>query len=1673
MTQHTPDRNLSWLLVLLQAQKVRRLWGYPILVSLALIVGTAGNGYADEVALFREIPAADALSTKKPQSPDSQEPERARIVDLNLAVLSAKSPARIPQIIHFNLFAGLSFSADLAEVDWRSVDHYTWTGTLPGHDLGYVILVVEGTRIAANLYVGAETYQVRPLPGGRHLIRRWRPPAFTGPKRSDVVDWPAAKPDGREAVELPPGKATDDGSVIDVLVVYTTAAAAATGDIQAEIRLAIAEANWTFANSEILPRLRLVRTVEVDYYATGDLHTDLNHVDDPEDGCVDEVPHLRDVSRADLVSFWVERDDPEIAGVANQFRSDSTIAYHVVERDLATGGFVFAHETGHNIGAHHDWWVEGCLEDWPYIKRYSRGYVNQDEGWRTVMAYRDQCEQASVGCPRQPFWSSPSLFIKGSPTGFEEGTTVDCDSVPYEEQEQPFTPPDPPGPADNARTLTDNATVVANFRNSTVAAPRGNAYQPVAVGEPTLAAGSWRKGSGVQYRLKPDNTVLWTPTMRVELVALGGGSFVNPGDIRIFLGSDTESVTLYSDAELINEIGDHYAYDAGTFQHQFWFIPNFNQDTAIRLKHWRDTIGIEDLFWDVKVHSYAEPSTASPMQVSPGEGLRFVIEKDSPFQSPTGEYTLSNIGVDPINYKVVVDHDTPHEWILVSLSGGTLVAGEQRTAEVTLDSVVEDFDLGTYRAHVHFSNLSGDGGPDDDISRMVELVVEPPNTSGAGQIFGPSGSVVGLITVQATASDPDGLDTVSVDFVAGGQRLLLCGAGAPDACSGTSETLSRSGVDPSAYGATPGTVTAQLFVKDVNGRESVVDTHSFTWTSDTGSGSTFTLTVTKQGDGGGTISSTSGVVQCGTGCTTQSVAIEEGTSVTLSGVADPGFLFLGFAGDRCYGMDPCTFTMSSDLTVRASFGTPDSFRAIGSDPGSGDTGVATSSNVRVTFNREIDLGPNQGAITIVDGGGTQVPFNTAVSSSERRLSLNPVSSFQESTTYTVTIPAGAVLDDAGEPLPDDYVFSFETGSLGDPQIFVAAFPRKIQEGYETTVTIWFDRPQPFARTVTLQSSSGDLFHPSQVTVPADEISINLQVDTRRDHGDYDDHADTLVVAEPGSGTDSVALEIINWSNIPGSDFRLLAFNMIDDEDHDGIFEAFEDARFHADVWNGGDSSVSMARIDFSIPNASTWDLRMLDESCFFGTLDPHDHPSCEVDVRSDDEVPPGEYLMRLDGSSSSGFEFLEYFNFNVVNNALPDYDVWETTGSSPVLNPGDTIIREFDARNIGDGFQLDLPIVQVLLQDPYAGGEDVVIGETLANVRHEEGNEQTLIFTITAPAVPGVYSVRAVINPPPNQLPEADYGNNESSALTITVVGPNHPPVLDPVGGPFSVNGGETMSFTAIARDPGGDGLSFSLDNAPAGAAIDPVTGTFTWSPTDAQGPQTYFPEVVVTDDHPLNPLSDRETIEISVTRSVDLGVAKSVDPAAAAPGEPVVFTVTVTNHGPGGASGATLSDPVPVGLTDVTWTCAATGGSCTASGVGELVDSHLDLDRDGVATYTIRATLAEDAPSIVTNTATVSVPAPAEDHNGSNDSAATTVSVVEPSCRLPDAGDWVVSSSCTLWASAVSPASVIVEPGVVVTVNPGVVLEIDLQNHKLLVRQTGGVLIRKGGTIRQAISTP
>ena len=113
-----------------------------------------------------------------------------------------------------------------------------------------------------------------------------------------------------------------------------------------------------------------------------------------------------------------------------------------------------------------------------------------------------------------------------------------------------------------------------------------------------------------------------------------------------------------------------------------------------------------------------------------------------------------------------------------------------------------------------------------------------------------------------------------------------------------------------------------------------------------------------------------------------------------------------------------------------------------------------------------------------------------------------------------------------------------------------------------------------------------------------------------------------------------------------------------------------------------------------------------------------------------------------------------------------------------------------------------------------------------------------------------------------------------TNSFEVTVSELNSAPSLGAIGD-VTVDEGTQVSFTAVGSDSDepADTLSYGLASGfPSGAGIDPVSGQFSWTPDESQGPGVYPIGVVVQDDG-VPALSVTNTFTVTVD---ELNVAPS-----------------------------------------------------------------------------------------------------------------------------------------------------------------------------------------------------
>ena len=144
------------------------------------------------------------------------------------------------------------------------------------------------------------------------------------------------------------------------------------------------------------------------------------------------------------------------------------------------------------------------------------------------------------------------------------------------------------------------------------------------------------------------------------------------------------------------------------------------------------------------------------------------------------------------------------------------------------------------------------------------------------------------------------------------------------------------------------------------------------------------------------------------------------------------------------------------------------------------------------------------------------------------------------------------------------------------------------------------------------------------------------------------------------------------------------------------------------------------------------------------------------------------------------------------------------------------------------------------------------------------------------------------------QASDGVYTATAQAHITLRPI--NDPPVLDPIDDK-AVDEEVTLSFIATAADPDiGDTLVFSIGpDAPDGASIDPATGLFAWTPSEAQGPSVYTVTVRVADDG-TPPLDDYESFHITVSEVNQAPVLGFIDDKSVDESTLLSFTATATD---------------------------------------------------------------------------------------------------------------------------------------------------------------------------------
>ena len=376
------------------------------------------------------IPASGSGARVETASSDPRTPWERRVRVSRHYLTDARDDLERGDPAHLLLNIRPGASLDVrVERTARTKAGYTLSGRIEGGAVGFATLVVHDQAVAGSIWTPDAAYELRYLGGGVHALRdvtRAQPIecGVTVPLKLSVADAATRK------------RGPDDGSVVDILVVWTPAAKEDAGgetQLMSRIEMLVAFANDAFARSGAYVALNLVGAEEVAYSET-DRWTDLTRLRDATDGHLDNVHDLRDAASADLVY---------LLGRFLGGRGEVLASFSVGVGDTR----VFAHEVGHNMGLLHDRYEAGPAT-------FAHGFATEDSLCeQTIMAYPNRCEDRGLPPWRVvPFYSSPWRYspATGRALGVSRFSSVRG----------------PRGPADAVLAINRNRHMVANFRPS-------------------------------------------------------------------------------------------------------------------------------------------------------------------------------------------------------------------------------------------------------------------------------------------------------------------------------------------------------------------------------------------------------------------------------------------------------------------------------------------------------------------------------------------------------------------------------------------------------------------------------------------------------------------------------------------------------------------------------------------------------------------------------------------------------------------------------------------------------------------------------------------------------------------------------------------------------------------------------------------------------------------------------------------------------------------------------------------------------------------------------------------------------------------------------------------------------------------------------------------------------
>lgn len=401
-----------------------------------------------------------------------------------------------------------------------------------------------------------------------------------------------------------------------------------------------------------------------------------------------------------------------------------------------------------------------------------------------------------------------------------------------------------------------------------------------------------------------------------------------------------------------------------------------------------------------------------------------------------------------------------------------------------------------------------------------------------------------------------------------------------------------------------------------------------------------------------------------------------------------------------------------------------------------------------------------------------------------------------------------------------------------------------------------------------------------------------------------------------------------------------------------------------------------------------------------------------ANVTSDTEDPVGANNNATE-NTTVGIAAPEEIDLSVVKNDSPDpvrignmltYTI-EVTNAGPDAATGVTLIDSLPASVTFDS------------ANP-SQGSCAQSGQTITCELGSIASGATAAVTINVtPQTAGTISNNASATANENDTNLAN--NTASEATTVTTAQVDL--VLDKTDNPDPVAEGETLTYTIAVNNTGPDTATNVVvtDTLPLAVTYNTATSTqgsctqagrtvtcdlgaltsgeaasvtITVTPVAVGTDQTITNSAVVTSDETdtnpgNNSQTEQTTVNVVAPPRADLALTKTDSPDPVAVGNPLTYTLSVSNNGPDTATGTTVTDSLPGSVAFVS--ANPTQGTCAHSG-GVVICDIGSVNSGATATVTITVTPMVDG--VITNSAVVS--SDLADSDNTNNSATESTQV-------------------------------------------------------------------------------